>query len=102
MTHRPVYTPETLGERWEVSAQSIRDRLQRGALRGFRWGKLWRIPSSEVERIEAGEWQDREESSAIACAPSVASGASSGGTVTPLALDPARRARATAQKLRRS
>lgn len=51
MTARP-FTPETLGERWDCSAQKIRNMFQNGEIAGFRLGKLIRIPAIEVERIE--------------------------------------------------
>lgn len=51
MTARP-FTPETLAERWNCSAQKIRNMVQNGEIVGFRLGKLIRIPAVEVERIE--------------------------------------------------
>jgi excisionase family DNA binding protein len=46
------YSPETLAERWECSAEHIRAMYRRGELTGFQLGKLIRIPAEEVERIE--------------------------------------------------
>lgn len=51
MTARP-FTPETLAERWECSAQKIRNMIMNGEIAAFRLGKLIRIPAIEVERIE--------------------------------------------------
>ena len=51
MNPRP-YTPATLAERWECSAEKIRQMYHRGELAGFPLGKLIRIPADEVERYE--------------------------------------------------
>ena len=47
------YKPEGLAERWQCSARYVRKLLENGSLKGFRLGKLWRIPACEVERYEA-------------------------------------------------
>lgn len=46
------YSPETLAERWDCSAEKIRLMYHAGDLAGFRLGKLIRIPAHEVERYE--------------------------------------------------
>lgn len=46
------YSPETLAERWECSAEKVRLMCRDGTLASFRLGKLIRIPATEVERIE--------------------------------------------------
>lgn len=46
------FTPESLGARWECSAEKIRQMFHSGELAGFRLGKLIRIPAIEVERFE--------------------------------------------------
>lgn len=46
------FSPETLAERWECSAEKVRLMCREGTLASFRLGKLIRIPASEVERIE--------------------------------------------------
>ena len=46
------FTPESLGARWECSAEKIRQMFHNGELAGFRLGKLIRIPAIEVERFE--------------------------------------------------
>jgi len=51
MGARP-YSPETLAERWDCSAEKIRRMYHDGELAGFRLGKLIRIPAAEVERYE--------------------------------------------------
>jgi excisionase family DNA binding protein len=51
MNVRP-FSPETLGERWACSAQTVRLMVRRGELAAFKLGKLYRIPASEVERVE--------------------------------------------------
>lgn len=47
-----VYTVSELSERWRVSDQAIRDLIADGQLRAFKVGLQWRIPASEVRRIE--------------------------------------------------
>lgn len=49
--NRP-FTPETLAERWGVSAQTIRNEIARGALPAFRIGRAYRIRAETVEEIE--------------------------------------------------
>lgn len=49
---RRPYSPETLGERWSCSSETIRKMYHAGKLRGFRLGKLIRITADEVARIE--------------------------------------------------
>ena len=51
MKERP-YTPETLADRWNCSAEKIRQMFHRGELPGFRLGKLIRFPAIEIERYE--------------------------------------------------
>lgn len=46
------YSPETLAERWDCSAEKVRRMVHAGELDAFRLGKLIRIPASEVERFE--------------------------------------------------
>jgi excisionase family DNA binding protein len=46
------FTPESLSERWECSAEKVRHMFHSGELAGFRLGKLIRIPAIEVERFE--------------------------------------------------
>lgn len=47
------FTPETLAERWGVSANAVRKRCAAGELPHFRFGKLYRIPADVVEEMEA-------------------------------------------------
>ena len=51
MTTKP-YSPETLGERWDCSAEKVRLMCRDGEIASFRLGKLIRIPAAEVERYE--------------------------------------------------
>ncbi len=51
MGARP-YDPDTLAQRWGVSATSIRNRCRAGDLPHFRLGRLYRIPANVVEEIE--------------------------------------------------
>jgi hypothetical protein len=47
------FSPQTLAERWECSAQKIRQMCRAGEIGWFPVGpKLMRIPANEVERIE--------------------------------------------------
>jgi len=46
------YSPETLAERWGVSANAVRKKCATGELRHFRFGKLYRIPADVVEEYE--------------------------------------------------
>jgi excisionase family DNA binding protein len=49
---RPA-TPDMLGERWGCSAETVRQMVKRGELRGFRVGRMIRIPWDAVEELEA-------------------------------------------------
>lgn len=60
MGERP-FSPETLADRWGCSAEKVRRMYHNGELAGFRLGKLIRIPSAEVDRVEC---QSLTESSA--------------------------------------
>jgi excisionase family DNA binding protein len=51
MDNRP-FTPDMLAERWQVSANTVRAEIERGALSAFRIGKLYRIKSEAVEEYE--------------------------------------------------
>ncbi len=46
------YTVTILAERWQCSAQHIRNMINKGELSCFRAGRLIRILASEVERVE--------------------------------------------------
>ncbi|HBM58057.1 MAG TPA: helix-turn-helix domain-containing protein [Citreicella sp.] len=48
---RPM-TPEMLAQRWQCSAETIRQMVKRGDLRGFRVGRMIRIPFEAVEEHE--------------------------------------------------
>jgi len=52
MTAPKPFSPETLAERWDCSAETVRRMYHHGELVGFRLGKLIRIPANEVERYE--------------------------------------------------
>ncbi|AXQ93163.1 DNA-binding protein [Cereibacter sphaeroides] len=53
MSEARPFTPETLAERWGVSAASVRNQCAAGTLPHFRFGRLYRIPARAVEEIEA-------------------------------------------------
>src|SRR5690554_1322186 len=46
------YTPETLAERWDCSAQHVRRLISQGQLHAFRVGRLIRIRPEWVEEYE--------------------------------------------------
>lgn len=46
------FTPETLANRWGVSATMIRNMCGVGQIEHFRLGKLYRIPAKAVEEYE--------------------------------------------------
>lgn len=46
------FTPETLANRWGVSATMIRNMCGAGEIEHFRLGKLYRIPAKAVEDYE--------------------------------------------------
>lgn len=54
MSAAKPFTPETLADRWGVSAKHVRELCARGTLSCFRVGKLYRIPASVVETHERG------------------------------------------------
>ncbi len=49
---RPV-TPDMLAERWDCSAETVRQMVKRGELRGFRVGRMIRIPWAAIEEFES-------------------------------------------------
>jgi excisionase family DNA binding protein len=53
-SYQRPFTPKTLAERWGVSAQTIRNEIDRGALPAFRVGRAYRIPAEAVMAREAG------------------------------------------------
>jgi len=48
---RPV-TPDMLADRWGCSAETVRQMVRRGELRGFRVGRMIRIPWDAVQEVE--------------------------------------------------
>lgn len=46
------FTPEALADRWDCSAETIRQMIHRGELTGFRVGRMIRIPADAVEKHE--------------------------------------------------
>lgn len=47
------FTPDQLAERWQCSAETVRQLARRGELPSFRVGKMYRFPKSAVEEYEA-------------------------------------------------
>ena len=52
MAQARPFTPETLAERWDVTATTVRNLCQSGELAHFRLGRQYRIPAKIVEEIE--------------------------------------------------
>jgi excisionase family DNA binding protein len=52
MTRERPYTPDELAARWGCSAETVRQQIKRGELRGFRVGRMLRIPADAVEELE--------------------------------------------------
>lgn len=50
---RRPFTPETLAERWECSAETIRLMCRNGQLASFKVGKMYRIPAASVDAHES-------------------------------------------------
>jgi excisionase family DNA binding protein len=51
----PIYTPETLAERWGCSAKHVRTLILSGELRAFQIGpRLLRVTANALEEFEAG------------------------------------------------
>ena len=46
------FDPESLADRWGVSATSVRNLCRDGSLQHFRVGRLYRIPAQAVEEYE--------------------------------------------------
>lgn len=65
----PPHTPETLAERWQCSAQHVRNLFRRGELRGFRIGTMIRIPQDAVEEFEKGYFNQPKSNEALAAQP---------------------------------
>ncbi|WP_350310460.1 helix-turn-helix domain-containing protein [Paracoccus sp. SSJ] len=69
--HEPMqqpYTPETLAERWGVTANAVRKKCAAGELAHFRFGKLYRIPAHVVQ-----EFENCQTSASVDCAADTAS-----------------------------
>lgn len=64
---RKPFSPQTLAQRWDCSAEKIRRMYRDGILPGFQLGKLVRIPAAAVERFEC---QTTESSSIAESSPS--------------------------------
>lgn len=48
-------TPEQAAERLHVNPETIRRMLRKGELPGFRVGRVWRIASETIDRMQRGE-----------------------------------------------
>ncbi len=45
------YTPDELARALKVSGETVRARLRRGEIKGLRFGRVWRVPRDEAERL---------------------------------------------------
>lgn len=52
----PYTTLPDLAQRWKVSVQTLRRRINNGTLHHVSIGRLFRIERAEIERIES-EWR---------------------------------------------
>lgn len=52
MTAPHVFSPQMLAERWGVTDKTVRNLIARGELRGFRFGKVYRVSREAVEEYE--------------------------------------------------
>ena len=52
MTPARPFTPDQLADRWQCSAETIRQMVRRGELRAFRTGRMIRIPRDAVMEHE--------------------------------------------------
>jgi len=52
-TRRTSSTVNEVAARWGCDPQLVYRRLRRGYIRAFKVGGLWRIPTEEIDRIEA-------------------------------------------------
>ena len=58
------FSTKTLSERWNCTDQHVRDLIGSGELKAFRIGRLYRIPYTEVLRVEKCDYSFTEENGA--------------------------------------
>jgi excisionase family DNA binding protein len=50
------YSPEEIGEQFNVKPATVRKWIREGKLKAVKLGRLWRIPEEELQRfIKAGQ-----------------------------------------------
>lgn len=76
------FTPETLANRWGVSAQKVRNMCIDGEVAHFRLGKLYRIPAVAVEEYE----ECQTSTSGVSEAGSASTGATTPESVSAISL----------------
>tara|TARA_R110000823_G_scaffold230838_1_gene357642 strand:+ start:201 stop:494 length:294 start_codon:yes stop_codon:yes gene_type:complete len=64
MSQPKPYRPDTLADRWEISATTVRNMCEDGRLPHFKIGKLYRIPVAAVEEYEQCQTSQSESSEA--------------------------------------
>lgn len=72
-----LLTVEQVATRLQVDPETVRVRLRRGAMRGVKAGKLWRVPESALTEAPgkgADAWRDAAERLAPIYAASIAKG----------------------------
>lgn len=55
MTAPTVYTVEEVAEMMKVNPRTVYRMLDKGTLRGFKFGAAWRITQDEVDAVMRGE-----------------------------------------------
>lgn len=63
--HPPCYSPKTLAQRWECSAEHVCNLITRKEIACFRVGRLLRITAYEVERFEREGEESRRSSDIV-------------------------------------
>lgn len=53
------FTPDGLADRWNCSAEHVRELIRSGQLPAFRIGKLYRIRADDIAAFEQAPLEDR-------------------------------------------
>jgi len=53
-----IYTPEEIAERLRVSRKAVYDWLNKGRLKGFKAGKMWRVTKQALEDFLQISWEE--------------------------------------------
>ena len=52
---KEMYTPKELAKKWNISYINMINMINRGQVKAFKVGNLWRIKAEEVARVENGK-----------------------------------------------